>query len=94
MELREDDLELRYMHLFEDYQGYDDIYKRWKVLLLGRHPLGARESSDGAIVGNALHPYQTSDLGGEDYSSNDVSRYPFTRVRFVGDGNLINLCRL
>lgn len=61
---------------YVDFGSYDtdceDIETRWKTLLMGRSPFG-RTMTKGSTVGKKLHPRVSSDLGGEDEPSDEVS---------------------
>lgn len=66
-------LQLSYKTMCDYNYDYDDIEKRWKTLLMGRIPLGRGLTAKGLFVGKKLHPRETTDMGGEDCPSDEVS---------------------
>ncbi|KAL1959356.1 hypothetical protein VTO42DRAFT_2159 [Malbranchea cinnamomea] len=67
-------LELFYLWNSHDLDASEDLQKLWKTILVSREPLNCPEHNFGAFIGTTLHPYKTTDGGGEDYSSDEVSR--------------------
>ena len=70
------DFNLTYTQLGSTYGAdYMDLESRWKMLLMNRTPQGTGKTFGGARVGERLFPYRTSDWGGEDVGSDQVSDY-------------------
>ncbi|KAJ9193161.1 hypothetical protein DTO164E3_5523 [Paecilomyces variotii] len=87
-------LELEYQDIGATLSDWDDIDRHWKTILLGRQVNGLSELEEvpgdyddyhdynekptGTRVGTRLHPYFTSDIGGEDMSEIEVEGvWPF-----------------
>jgi hypothetical protein len=47
--------------LSHDLEGWEDIHKRWKLVLISRWPRNEQGTGYGAMIGSALHPHYLSD---------------------------------